>query len=123
MTIQEVIANVDDLMPNQYSTEQKIRWLSTLDGKIWHEVVRTHMGPTMAYYPFDGYASDDQELIVQPPYAEDLYGYYLKSRIAAENNEINKYDQFAAQFNQAYEDWTGWYNRTHMPLTTGRWRM
>lgn len=123
MTIQEVIANVDELMPNQYSTEQKIRWLSVLDGKIWHEVILTHMGPTMAYYPFDGYGSDDQELIVPHPYGDDVYGTYLRAKIAAENNEINKYDQFMTQFNASYAEWTGWYNRTHMPLTTGRWRM
>ena len=123
MTIRDVIANVDELMPNQYSTEQKIRWLSVLDGKIWHEVINTHHGHPMTFYPFGGYDNDEEELIVQHPFGSDVYVNYLKARIAAENSEINKYDQFAAQFNQAYEDWTGWYNRTHMPLTMGRWRM
>ena len=123
MTIQEVIANVDDLMPNQYATEQKIRWLSTLDGKVFHELILTHCGAETAFFPPDGYDSDDCELLVQHPYADDVYGNYLKSRIAAENNEIIKYDQFAALFNQAYNDYTAWYNRTHMPLQHGRWRL
>lgn len=123
MTIQEAIARVDELMPNQYSTEQKVRWLSTLDGKIWHEVIQTHAGCAFAYYPFGGYETDDEELIVKPPYADDVYGYYLQSRIAAENNEISKYDQYSTLFNRAYADWTNFYTRSHMPNSSGRWRM
>lgn len=123
MTIQEAIARVDELMPNQYSTEQKIRWLSTLDGKIFHEVIMTHHSAAFEYYPFDGYDSDDAELLVKPPYADDIYGYYLKSRIAAENNEIAKYNQFSEQFNQAYTDWVNFYNRMFQPIQRGRWRM
>lgn len=120
MTIQEVIAIVDDLTPNQYSTDQKIRWLSTLDGKIFHEVIQAHVGGGCF---FQGYDTDEAELIVQPPYAEDVYTRYLQARIAAENNEINKYDQYQTLFNSAYGDYTAWYNRSHMPITRGRWRM
>lgn len=120
MTIQEVIAIVDDLTPNQYRTDQKIRWLSTLDGKIFHEVVKTHLGGGCFY---QGYETDEEELLVEPPYAEDIYTRYLQARIAAENNEIAKYDQYQTLFNSAYNDFTAWYNRTHKPLTRGRWRL
>jgi hypothetical protein len=123
MTIQDIIAKVDELTPNQYSTEQKIGWLSTLDGKIYHEIIRTHAGADRIYYPIEGYDSDDYELIVRPPYADDLYVSYLQSRIAAENNEITKYGQFSALFNQAFADFSSWYNRSHRPFTFGRWRM
>lgn len=121
MTIQEAIAKTDELMPNQYSTEQKIGWLSTLDGKIWHEVILAHHGHGMEWYPFEGYTDDQAELLVKTPYAEDLYGWYLKSRIAAENNEIAKYDQFSTFFNQAYEEFCAWYTKHHMPRQQGRW--
>jgi hypothetical protein len=121
MTIQEVISIVDDLMPNQYSKEQKIRWLSTLDGKIFTEVILTHAGAE--YFPYDGYDSDDAELLVKPPYASDIYTAYLQSRIAAENNEMAKYDQYSTLFNAAYQDFTAFFNRTHMPIQRGRWRL
>ena len=120
MTIQEVIAIVDDLTPNQYSTEQKIRWLSTLDGKIFHEVIRTHLGGGVW---FQGHETDDEDLLVEAPYAEDIYTRYLQARIAAENNEIAKYDQYQTFFNNAYAEYTAWYNSTHKPLKRGRWRM
>lgn len=122
MTIEEVIASVDELMPNQYSTEQKVKWLSSLDGKIYRDVIMTHRGD-FAFYPPGEYTSDDVELVVQPPYAEDLYVYYLLSRIAEMNAETAKYNQYSALFNAAYDDWTGWYNRTHRPITFGRWKL
>ena len=123
MTIEEIIAKVDALSPNQYTTEQKIGWLSSLDGKIFHEVILTHMPGDFVYFPPSGYDTDDYELIVQPPYAEDLYTYYLLSRIAEMNAETAKYNQYAALYNAAYSDWTGWYNRTHRPITRGRWKL
>lgn len=123
MTIQDVIARVDELTPNQYSVEQKIGWLSTLDGKIYNEVIRTHDRAGLVFFPQEGYDTDDQDLLVPSPYAADLYCYYLESRIAEQNNEIAKYGQFSALFNQAYSDFAGWYNRTHMPKGPGRWRM
>lgn len=123
MKIQEAIEKTDELMPNQYTTAQKVSWLSTLDGKIWHEVIMTHHGHQMEWYPFEGYNDDEAELLVPVPYADDVYGWYLKSRIALENNEVSKYDQYSAMFNQAYEDFTAFYNRTHPPITRGRWRL
>ena len=45
MTIGDVINRVDELAPNQYSEEQKIRWLTGLDGKIFEEIIRTHQDP------------------------------------------------------------------------------
>ena len=123
MTIEQIIAKVDNLSPNQYSTEQKIGWLSSLDGKIFHEVILTHAPGGYVFFPPDGYDTDEHELIVQAPYAEDLYTYYLLSRIAEMNAETAKYNQYAALYNAAYTDWTGWYNRTHRPITRGRWKL
>ncbi len=39
MTIEEVLAQVDELKPNQYSDIVKISWLSKLDAKIFIEVI------------------------------------------------------------------------------------
>ena len=42
MTVNEIIANVDLLEPNSCSAEEKLRWLSSLDGKIFSEVILAH---------------------------------------------------------------------------------
>ena len=44
MTGQEIIERTDELCPNDYSEEQKLHWLSSLDGQIFHEVIQTHEG-------------------------------------------------------------------------------
>ena len=38
MTINEAIEMVDRLKPNQYEHEQKVGWLSKLDGMIYEEI-------------------------------------------------------------------------------------
>ena len=42
MTAGELIARVDELRPNAYSMEQKLRWLRRLDGQILAELEETH---------------------------------------------------------------------------------
>ena len=121
MTAATVISRVDDLSPNYYTAAQKLGWLASLDGKIYEEVILTHEGADDVDYDPTDYSANTVDLIVQPPYGEDLYCHYLCSRIAAANSEIAKYDQFATLFNADYIEWTGWYNRHHMPLKKGRW--
>lgn len=121
MTAAQVISLVDDLSPNYYTGKQKLNWLATLDGKIYQEVILTHEGAEDVSFDESDYSSSTVDLIVQAPYAEDLYVYYLQSRIAAANSEIDKYNQFAVLHNSAYTEWTNFYNRTHTPLKNGRW--
>ena len=44
MQIDEIIARVDSLEPNQYDKETKLSWISQLDGKIFAEIILTHDG-------------------------------------------------------------------------------
>ena len=115
MTAMDVIERVDGLEPNDYSPEQKLHWLSTLDGKLYREIIRTHEGAN----PWPGpYRTGEEELIVGPPYGEDIYYYYLQAMIAAENSETQRYNKRMTQFNAACQGFANWYNRTHMPLGT-----
>lgn len=117
----DLIERVDLLEPNDYSPEQKLHWLSSLDGRAYREVVKTHEG---ALLPFPGtYTSGEEELLLAPPYGEDAYVYYLQAMIAAENGENQRYNRRMALFNSAYQAWVNWYNRTHRPVSgAGRFR-
>jgi hypothetical protein len=42
MTIMEALYRIDELKPNSYSQTQKIKWLSSLDGLIYTEIIETH---------------------------------------------------------------------------------
>lgn len=112
MTIEKIIEIVDELMPNSFSDERKIGWLSTLDGKIFNEVLATHKGCPDEFVP---YTSTEDELIIDFPYGEEIYTYHLESMIALQNFETAKYNQFATMFEAKYKEWTNWYHRTHEP--------
>ena len=116
MTIQEAVALVDRMKPNQYDHETKVKWLSKLDGMIFREIIATHDGSTME--SFDGYdeANPDMTLLVPYPYDEDVYNYFLQSQIDKENGEMAKYNQSVTMYNSAFKIFQDWYNRTHLPL-------
>ena len=116
MTIEQAITLVDGLKPNQYDHEQKVKWLSKLDGMIYTEVISTHEGNELEH--FDGYdtAMPDQMLLVPYPYDEDVYNYFLQMQIDRENGEMVKYNQSATMYNNAYKTFCDWYNRSHHPI-------
>lgn len=116
MTIEEAVGLVDRLKPNHYDHEQKVRWLSKLDGQIFREVITTHAGRRP--HEFRGYddALPDTPLLVPYPYDEDVYNYFLQAQIDKENGEIAKYNQDIGLYNSAFKAYADWYNRTHRPL-------
>lgn len=114
MTISEAINLVDDLKPNKYDQETKVRWLSTLDGIIYQEVFRTHFGDEVDFRPYDGTDLTIQ-LLVPYPYDTDIYNSWLQAQIDRENGEIVRYNQSSALFNAAYDRYKYVYNRTHIP--------
>lgn len=117
MTIKECIDRVDSVKPNQYSIEDKVRWLSFLDGIIINEVIKTHEGYENEYEEFEGYSADELgvKLIAEAPY-DVLYEAFLKMKIDEENGETARYNNSATLFNSYMMTYRKYYNRTHRPL-------
>ena len=113
----DMIERVDLLEPNDYSPEQKLHWLQSLDGRIFRELVETHEQAETETLP--AYVSGDEELLVGEPYGEDLYYYYLQAMIAAENSETQRYNKRMTLFNSAYTAFSAWSVRTHRPRQAG----
>ena len=120
MTIRQAIELADNLCPNMYEDELKKQWLGILDGQIFEEVWKTHEDCPME--TFTGYAdaSDDTELLVPFPYAQDVYKNYLQMQIHLENGENGRYNAAAMMFDVAYQAYTAKYNREHMPVSSGK---
>lgn len=115
MTITEAIRMIDAMKPNSYSDADKVAWLSKLDGAIKKEIIDTHEdGENIV---FDGYNEDtpmDTELLVKAPY-DDIYLYWLESRIDYYNGEYGRYNNTVTTYNAAYSAYERFYNRAHMP--------
>ena len=113
MTINELMTRLDDLTPNQYGADHKLRWLNEVEQAIHREILLPHEGDRPdAFTPYE--AADDTELLIPPPY-DRVYLLYLESRIHYHNGETLRYNNAAAAFQTAWEELRGWYNRTHMP--------
>ena len=116
MTIFEAISRIDAVKPNSYSQNEKVNWLSTLDGIIKTEIVDTHEGSEEV--TFNGYNVDTAlttELLVPAPY-DEVYLFWLESKIDYWNGEMGKYNNSVLMYNTAYSAYEKFYNRTHMPI-------
>lgn len=117
MTIIEAINRIDDLKPNGFTQNDKVRWLSTCDGMISRDVLETHEdGPEE---PFAGYGPDtpvDTELLVPYPY-DQLYIFWLECQIDYYNAEYTKYNNSVLRFHDDFTTFQNWYNRNHKPKT------
>ncbi len=115
MTANELIALADLKEPNSYTHDEKLSWLSSLDGKIHAEVLLGHEGAEDAE-PFAPYENGEEELLIPFPYAEGVYTHYLIAMIAAGNAEAARYNQQIAMYNANYSQWWNAYHASHTPL-------
>lgn len=117
MKLNEAISRIDELKPNGFSYDTKIRWLSELDGKVKAEIIDTHEG--FEKIKFSGYTEPDLSqyytLLIPYPY-DDVYIKWLEAQIDYANGEIAKYNNSITLFNTAIAAFANYYNRTHMPL-------
>lgn len=114
MTVKECIHLLDISKPNQFSPEDKYRWLTYLENKIIDEVFRTHHPVWKRGYRQYNAENVEEELLVKEPYAE-LYVAFLKMKIDEENGETQRYNNSATFFNAYYEDFQKWWHRNHAP--------
>lgn len=118
MTIIEAIGNINNLKPNGFSQPQKIKWLSTLDGMIKKHIIDTHEGGETV--EFTEYTADsiNTELLVPAPF-DGIYMRWLEAQMDYANGEYRKYNNAIITFNTEYEAYAKYYNRVHMPKTSG----
>ncbi len=116
ITAYDVILEANDLSPNQYDNDLKLKWLRDLDGKIFQELIEKHEDEeTVERFEEADYDDTDVELLIPMPYARDVYVAYIRSKIAEANAETDRYNLYASAFNAEYGQWAAWYNRT-VPL-------
>ncbi len=115
MTLMDAIHKIDTLKPNSYRLADKIKWISTLDGIIKTEIIDTHHdGEDKA---FGGYTEDTELttlLLVPAPY-DEIYLFWLESKIDYFNGETARYNNSISMYNEAYSAFERYYNRTHKP--------
>lgn len=115
MKIIEAINRIDTLKPNTYSQAEKVAWLSALDSLVKTQIIDTHEGGENVV--FTGYTDEtdmETELLIPAPY-EEVYLMWLEVQIDYANREYEKYNNAVLMYKESYNDYSNWYNRTHMP--------
>ena len=119
MKLIEAIARIDELKRNTYSREDKIRWLSDLDGMVKHQVIDTHAGAEAV--SFTGYNENtpaDTVLLVPAPY-DELYLWWLSAQIDFYNGEFARYNNAITLFNTGFSTYKDLYHRRTAPSGSG----
>lgn len=112
MTINEIIAQVDRLRPNDIDRLQKIKYLSSVDRYIYQNIILPRVGGEGVACPAYGEKDGTTVLLAPPPY-DELYLYFLEAKIYYETREIKKYANSMVLYNQTMNEYMARYYRDH----------
>ncbi len=116
MTIMEAIYRADAQKPNVYPQEEKIRWLSALDGVVKKEIIDTHEGgEDVVFKAYDNLSDLNTELLIPAPY-DEVYIHWIEMHVDYANAEFGKYNNSKAMYSTALLAYEKYYNRTHKPI-------
>ena len=116
MTLIEVINRINTVKPNKYAFDEKVRWLSTLDSMVKSEIIDTHEGgDAVKFFGYDKNTPHTTVLLVPAPY-DEMYLFWLESKIDYWNGEHDKYNTSITMFNNLYDEYSAYYNQQHLPI-------
>jgi hypothetical protein len=124
MTLNEAIAKIDSLIPNQYTFAEKVAWISDVDGRIYRDLITKHENPEEKTWdgPYDEDSSSALVLLAYEPYT-DLYIYYMMAMIDQYNGEYTRYSNDMEQFNNSYQAFADDYIRNNKSVMEHKFRL
>ena len=121
MTLQDAINITNEMKPNMMSIMLKLKFLTEIEQLIHDEIVLRHEHPAeQDAKPV--YTEDSDmltELMVPDPYSM-VYVYWLMTKLDMQNQEDARYNIDRAYFENAYDTFSDYYTRTHMPVQRTR---
>lgn len=113
MIVNKVIEHVNDVRPNTFRVEEKMRWLSDLDGMVRRLVMQDNT-PVRYRYPEDM----NKELLAKAPF-DNIYALYLEAQVDFHNREYDDYNNAIMLFNSMFEEYKKAYIRENLPVSAG----
>jgi hypothetical protein len=104
-TINQIISQVDEIIPNTISAEIKAGWIIEVDSLVYTEIVKG-----LSYSEPDG----DAELLVPSPY-DKMYGLYVEAQIARYMENYEGCNNNTALYNAAFDSYAAYYRRSNVP--------
>ncbi len=115
MTVKQVIAMVESLIPNTVDPWLQVKWLGDLEKTMYQDIYQTHHG-TDRLEPVELNGDSDMELVLSAdaPY-DEIYRWYLEMKICETLGEIERLNNAAAKYNAAMIAYMDYINRKFMP--------
>ena len=113
MTIGEAITRIDLQKQNTCTRQEKLDWLSELDGLLRTQVLSPQDPRLPVQLPYEDPVADTAELLAPPPY-DGMYLWWLEARIDYQNGEFIRFNNAMELFRAMFRDHAAWYNRTRM---------
>ena len=113
MTPNKAIERANSVSPDAYSEENKLQWISELDGTVRRLVYKEKEGE-----PYRFPEDMDKELLIPAPF-DTIYEIYIMSMVDFHNQEWGKYNNTAAMFHSLFDDFKKAYIRENMPKSVG----
>lgn len=112
----EIILNHEDGRGRPMTPGEQIIFLSPEQRTYWQEGSEDSQEDETAegYRGYTAETDPGTELLARFPY-DEIYLWWLASKVDWQNMEIDKYNNDRTLFNNAYELYSDWYTRTHMP--------
>lgn len=98
--IDGIIQEVDALEPNALSHDEKVKWLSRLDGRLYEQYMKGRIGAPQSWEPYTPDTPGTTPLLVKHPY-DEIYVHWLRAQIALHNGENDDYSDFMALVGQS----------------------
>lgn len=108
ITASAVLSTVDSLLPNQYTSAEKMRWLAQAEAYIQREI----LGNTDAMASITA----SSQLTAETPY-DEMYRYYIEAQIHYANGEMARYNNAAAAWNNTLTAYRDFCARAAMPVS------
>lgn len=116
MKLKEAISQFDELLPNSLSDSLKTKWISEIDNLVCdlHMNYVLSEDETAKFAAWSSYteADSDTELLIPEPY-EDAYLYYMTSKLNYIQQDIPRYNNSQAMYQNLWDKYSGGVNRTH----------
>ena len=107
ITVSMVLSQVDALLPNGYTTEEKCRWITQAEGFVRTEIYGLD--------PSNKNVMGVNDTLCAPSPHQELYRHYVEAQIHYANGEMTRYNNAAAMWNNALMTLRDYVCRTAAP--------
>lgn len=115
MTIQALFDFVNSVRPGHaFTTAQMLEWVDECESRVQTDIMLIEPADVIEYGPDTALTT---ELIVPHPW-DKIYRYFLYMMIDLANGEIQRYANSYELYNEAYQEYAGWY-AAHIAPATG----